>query len=121
MVSTDSWMYMTKLRLRWGIPVLVAVGAHVVSATTITVNTAADNLMSADGSCTLREAITNVNAAADTSGADCSAGTGAGDSITFNLRLPAKIKLVLGELAIEDDVDIIGPASALLGVSGTRS
>ena len=48
---------------------------------TITVNSTADT-SAIDGSCTLREAIANANADLDTSGGDCSAGSGA-DRITF--------------------------------------
>lgn len=38
------------------------------SAATITVNTTGDNTIAGDGRCTLREAIANVNAAAETTG-----------------------------------------------------
>ena len=59
------------------------------SAATLTVNTTVDNTTPGDGRCTLREAIANVNAAADTTSGDCAAGTGAGDTINFNLPSPA--------------------------------
>ena len=49
----------------------------------IEVNSTADTANSGDGECTLREAITNVNAAADTTSGDCAAGTGAGDTLIF--------------------------------------
>jgi len=96
------------------------------SATTITVNTTADNLTGGDGQCTLREAIANVNAAADTSNGDCTAGSGSGDTITFDLTLPAKsrsatIKLTLGELDIQRDATIVGPTAVSLHVSGGRA
>ena len=51
------------------------------AASTITVNSTADNTTH-DGSCTLREAITNANADLDTTGGDCVAGSGA-DTIIF--------------------------------------
>ena len=47
------------------------------------VNTAADNTIAADGNCTLREAITNVNAASDTTGGDCASGAVGGNRINF--------------------------------------
>ncbi len=107
------------------IGVLVTVAAQVASAATITVNTTADNLTGGDGSCPLREAIANVNAAADTTGGDCTAGTGTGDTVTFDLTLSARtrsatIKLTLGELLIQRDVAISGPTAVSLHVSGAR-
>jgi CSLREA domain-containing protein len=44
---------------------------------TITVNSTADNDVSGDGLCTLREAIDNANDDADTTGGDCTVGSGA--------------------------------------------
>ena len=55
--------------------------AHAAGAT-ITVNSTAD-AATHNSECTLREAINNVNAAADTTSGDCAAGTGAGDTIIF--------------------------------------
>jgi CSLREA domain-containing protein len=103
------------------IGVLVTVAAQVASAATIIVNTRADNLTGGDGQCTLREALANVNAAADTTSGDCTAGTGAGDTVAFNLRLRAKIRLKLGELVIGHDVTITGPTAGSLHVSGRRA
>ena len=54
------------------------------SAATITVNSTADHTPGGDGFCTLREAIANVNAAADTTNGDCVGGSGTGDFLTFN-------------------------------------
>ena len=51
---------------------------------TITVNSAADNATAGNGACTLREAILNANANADTTSGDCVAGVGA-DLIGFNI------------------------------------
>src|SRR4051794_21116457 len=48
----------------------------------IVVNTNADNTTAGDTFCTLREAITNANANADTTSGDCTAGSGT-DVITF--------------------------------------
>jgi CSLREA domain-containing protein len=56
--------------------------APVARAATITVNSTLDNTTAGDGNCTLREAINNANADADTTGGDCAAGTGH-DTITL--------------------------------------
>lgn len=90
------------------------------AAASISVNSTQDSLVAADGRCTLREAIANVNAAADTTGGDCAAGMGSGDTITFTLRLPATLRRdqALGELAIQRDVTIAGPVNATLRISG---
>ena len=62
-------------------------------AATITVNSTADNLTAGDGKCTLREAIGNVGLTGfDSTGGDCAAGSG-GDTIVFDLALPATITL----------------------------
>jgi hypothetical protein len=87
------------------------------SAATITVNSKADNTTAGDGLCTLREALANVNASGDTTGGDCAAGTGAGDTIDFALTLPAKIRLTLGELGITRSVSITGPTTGALALS----
>ena len=52
---------------------------------TITVNTLLDNATAGDEMCTLREAINNSNAVADTTNGDCMAGGGAGDAIVFSV------------------------------------
>ena len=93
------------------------------SAATITVSTAADNSWAGDGLCTLREAIANVNAAADTTGTDCAAGSGAGDTIDFSLTLSATIhvKRALGPLIISRDVTITGPIGGSLRIDGGRA
>ena len=93
----------------------------VATAATITVNTTADNTTAGDGKCTLREVIANVNAAADTTGGDCAAGTGAGDTIDFNVPTPAKIKLRLGQLVLERDVTIAGPTGEVLAIDARRT
>jgi len=91
------------------------------AAATITVDTKADNMTAGDGECTLREAIGNVNALGDASTGDCAAGTGAGDTIAFDLELPAKIKLTLGQLVVGQDVSIVGPTTGSLRISGSRA
>jgi CSLREA domain-containing protein len=89
-------------------------------AATITVNSRRDNTIAGNGACTLREAIANVNAAADTTSGDCTAGSGAGDTIVFHLHLPAKIVLWQGELDIAGNVNIVGPDSSPKGSSRLR-
>jgi hypothetical protein len=103
-----------------GFALVLALLPLAASAAMITVNTAHDNTRTGDGRCTLREAIANVNAAADTTGGDCVAGSGTGDTITFSLTLPATVRLTprLGELAVTQDLTIVGPASGVLAIDG---
>src|SRR5437899_633968 len=82
---------------------LLAVPLQVTWAATIVVNTPADDMTAGDGQCTLREAVANVNAAAEMTGGDCLAGTDAGDTIIFSLVPPATIGLSLGELAVHQN------------------
>jgi CSLREA domain-containing protein len=99
----------------------VWLGQQPVRAATITVNSTADDTVAQDGQCTLREAIANVNAGDDTSGGDCAAGTGSGDTIVFSssLTLPATITLTTqAELQIDSDVTINGPTTGVLAVDG---
>ena len=87
----------------------------------ITVNSTADNMAAGDGACTLREAIANVNMAGDTTGGDCVAGTNAGDTIVFDLPLPATITLTMNTgLVISRDVTINGPGAGALVIDGSR-
>jgi len=91
------------------------------SAATITVNTTADNITGGDGRCTLREALANVDAVSETTGGDCAAGSGTGDTVVFDLPLPATIKLAApryGELVITQNVTIVGPGPNLLAIDG---
>ena len=55
---------------------LLTLAAHPAAAQQITVNVSADNTISGDGACTLREAINNANAGQqdETTGGDCQAG-----------------------------------------------
>jgi CSLREA domain-containing protein len=97
----------------------VSLGQQPVRAATITVNSTADNTTAGDDHCTLREAIANVNAGDDTTGGDCTAGTGSGDTIVFNLTLPATITLTTNtELEIDTGVTINGPTTGVLAVDG---
>lgn len=100
--------------------VLLGLPLAVASAATITVDTTADNLVASDGHCTLREAIANVNATGDTTGGDCAPATGGGDTIAFDLTLPATIRLdpTLGELSIIQDASLSGPGAGLLAIDG---
>ena len=98
------------------VAILLALLPLAVSAATITVNTTADNITAGDGRCTLREAIANMNAAADTTGGDCNPGSGAGDTIKFGFAVPAKIRLALGELVIQRDVNITNLAPGVLRI-----
>ena len=101
--------------------VFLAVWTQTATASTITVNSKVDAVTSADGQCTLREAIANVNAAADTTNGDCPAGSGTGDIIAFALTLPAQIKLTLGQLVVEQNVDIVGPVRGTLRITGAHA
>ena len=88
----------------------LALGARIAGAVTITVNSAADAVppVSVDGSCTLREAIANSNADADTSGGDCAAGAGA-DVIAFAIGMGhATIRPVAVLPTIFDGVTVDG-------------
>src|SRR5262245_34896773 len=54
-------------------------------AATITVSSTADDATAGNGQCTLREAINNANAAGDTTGGDCVAGTTGTNTINFSV------------------------------------
>src|SRR6185436_8585387 len=100
-----------------GFAVVLALLPLAASAATITVSTTADNLTSGDGKCTLREAIANVNAVAETSAGDCAPGSG-GDVITFAIAMPARIRLAHGPLIIQHDLRIVNSTPAMLHVDG---
>jgi len=75
-----------------------------VLAANIVVNSTVDLQppVSADGYCTLREAIYNANTTSDTTGGDCAGGTG-DDTITFDFSVPGTIDLgTYGALSIND-------------------
>ncbi len=66
------------------VALVFATFSRVNAASTITVNSSADNLTSGNGLCTLREAITNANNNADSTSGDCAAGSGT-DVIEFDI------------------------------------
>ncbi len=74
------------------------------AASLLVVNTTSDETTSGDGLCSLREAITNANAKADTTGGDCAAGTGT-DTINFSVNgtipLGATLPSILNSLTID--------------------
>lgn len=89
-------------------------------AATITVNSVADNTTGSDASCTLREAVENANNDSDTTGGDCTAGSGA-DTIQFdtstagstiNLSEIGSATYGNSSLAITSEVIITGPSDS---------
>ena len=88
------------------------------SAATITVNSLADAVVAGNGQCTLREAVNNSNANADTTGGDCVAGAGA-DTIAFSVA--GTITLTGGALNLTDSVTVQGPGAGSLTVSGNSA
>lgn len=88
------------LSLTMGFP-----GKH-AQAASITVNSTGDITSAGDGQCTLREAVSNANANTDTTGGDCTAGSGA-DTITFSdLILGQTITLGGTQLTLSSDITI---------------
>ncbi|MDH4183185.1 MAG: CSLREA domain-containing protein [Nitrospinota bacterium] len=76
-------------------------------AAVITVSTTADTVVN-DGSCSLREAVNNVNSVgADTTGGDCVTAAG-GDTIS----VPAGIYILTGELSIAQTATVQGAGAA---------
>lgn len=98
---------------------LVAVTATPAQAAGLTVNSTSDTATPADGACTLREAITNANADADSTGGDCAAGSGA-DTISFASSVTGIITLGSQLPAATDaaGLTIEGPGASVLTVSG---
>jgi CSLREA domain-containing protein len=93
-----------------GMLVLAAslLGGGEASASTLTVNSPADDLTPGDGQCTLREAVLNANADADLTGGDCAAGGGADE-----IHVPAgnyvlSLNGTAGSLALTDDATLLG-------------
>jgi CSLREA domain-containing protein len=85
---------------------------------TIAVNSTADTATAGDGQCTLREAILNANADADTTGGDCTAGSGA-DTIGFNVSGTIALASALPDIA--GDLTLSGPGAGQLTISGNGS
>ena len=97
-----------------------------VQAAIIVVDSLADNLTAGDGSVTLREAIRNANANADTTGGDAPAGTGADEirlpvgTVTLSLLGTGDNLALTGDLDLTDSagVTIIGSGSDVTTVDG---
>ncbi|MBV8516018.1 MAG: right-handed parallel beta-helix repeat-containing protein [Acidobacteria bacterium] len=99
-----------------GAVTLTAAGAQ---AATITVNSIADNTTAGDAQCTLREALANANANADTTGGDCVAGSGAD---TINLTaLAGTITLGGTQLTISDSTTLTGPGASTLTIDAASN
>jgi LPXTG-site transpeptidase (sortase) family protein len=81
--------------------IAAAVTVTPVRAANLVVNNNGDTVVSGDGNCTLREAINNANTNSDTTGGDCTAGSGA-DTITFNANYT--ITLVGSQLPVVSSV-----------------
>ncbi|MEM9594374.1 MAG: hypothetical protein AAGD06_08925, partial [Acidobacteriota bacterium] len=75
-------------------------------AATITVDSAADNETSGDGLCTLREALNNANGDGQTTGGDCTAGSGT-DTIEFDISGSSPIEIELTATLIVTDAVVI--------------
>jgi len=90
-------------------------------AAIITVNITADHIVPGDGYCTLREAVENANDAGDITLGDCLAGSGAGDAIVFDVRLPAAFRLEIGQLEITKDLSIDGSIPGAVRIDGKRA
>ena len=71
-IKHKKYLFLTAVLMVLFVPLVARVNA----ASTITVNSTADNLTAGDGNCTLREAMTNSNADSDSSSGDCTAGSG---------------------------------------------
>ena len=95
---------------------------------TITVTSAADNVTAGDGACTLREAILNSNANADSTAGDCVAGAGT-DAIGFHIGgggSPVTIPIASALPPLSDPVTINGntqgcPAPPCIDLNGIPS
>jgi hypothetical protein len=72
-------------------------------AATLVVNSTSNTTVDADGNCTVREAVLNANADADTTTGDCLPGSGA-DVI----EIPAGTYLLSAALSVTDDVTLHG-------------
>ena len=99
------------------------------AASTITVTTTSDTIDSADGLCSLREAIIAANT--DSGGGGCLAGSGA-DTIAFGAGLPYPTRIVLaragadenaaltGDLDVSGTLTIIGPGAQSLAIDANH-
>jgi len=94
-----------------------------VSAATITITNNfplpnIDNVTPSNGECTLREAINNANANADTTGNDCVAGTPGLDTVQLPSGVIYSTTLLLGQFSITDDINITGSGSPNINIDG---
>ncbi|MEZ4705573.1 MAG: choice-of-anchor Q domain-containing protein [Caldilineaceae bacterium] len=96
-----------------GLAVFYVTPAH---AAGITVDSTADTVAS-DGVCTLREALNNANADADTTGGDCAAGLG-DDTITFGVSGTIALG---GILTVQNNGKLIIDGGDAITVDGNRS
>jgi uncharacterized repeat protein (TIGR01451 family)/CSLREA domain-containing protein len=87
------------------------------AATTISVNTTSDEAVT-DGQCSLREAISNANANADTTGGDCAAGSAGADTIDLS-SVSGTITLGSNLPTISDDLTISGPGASTLTINAS--
>jgi len=85
------------------------------AATAIAVNTTSDESVT-DGKCSLREAIANANANADTTGGDCAAGSAGADTIDLS-SLSGTITLGSNLPVISDELTINGPGATTLTIN----
>jgi CSLREA domain-containing protein len=105
----------TSLGARLALCALLA--ATQARAASIVVDSLADGTPANDGSCTLREAIINANADAQSGSTDCVAGSGA-DAVTFGATGP----IVLGSTLpnVTGDLTITGPDVTISGANTYR-
>ena len=76
----------------------------------IVVNITSDESTAGDGRCSLREALNNANAIADTTGGDCVAGTGS-DTISFSVSGTISLGSVLP--AVQNTLTIDGSGQSV--------
>jgi uncharacterized repeat protein (TIGR01451 family)/CSLREA domain-containing protein len=91
--------------------------AHAVA--TLTVSTTSDDAVT-DGQCSLREAINNANANADTTGGDCVAGSAGADTIDIS-SLSGTITLGGDLPTISDDLRITGAGASTLVIDAHQN
>lgn len=98
---------------------LVAFTATPAQAAGLVVNSKADTATPGDGACTLREAIANANADADTTEGDCAAGSGT-DIITFDTTEVTGTIGLTSQLVVTDadGLVIAGPGAEVITISG---
>lgn len=90
---------------------------HVSAAASIIVDSNQDNQTGSNGLCTLREAVANANGDTDTTGGDCTTGSGA-DTITFDATMTIQL---LSNLSITSPMIIDGTSGGTIGTCTTKS